>query len=101
MKTNTRLVILTSLLTVFGMYGCGSDSDSGNLKTLPNCQLTQTDCASQGKTLDAANCTCVDSQMPPTCQITQAVCESQGKKLDAANCICVDSGSPQDTCPLT
>ena len=77
------------------------DSENGSSETPRDCQITQSDCASQGKTFDATNCNCIDSQSPQGCQITSAICESLGKKLDATNCSCVDSGSPQANCPLT
>ena len=76
------------------------DSENGSSETPRDCQITQSDCASQGKTFDATNCNCIDSQSPQGCQITSAICESLGKTFDATNCNCIDSQSPQG-CQIT
>ena len=100
MKHHSRLIILMSLLAASGMPGCDNDRDPGNSETPPNCQLTQADCNSQGKTLDAANCLCVDSGLSQeNCALTEAMCASANKTLDIQNCICVDSEIPQ-SCPF-
>ncbi len=97
MKHHSRLILLISLLATSGMLGCGNDSDSGNSEMTPNCQLTQADCNSQGKTFDAENCICTDSGIPTAnCPLTEAVCASANKKLDTINCICIDPGTPQN-----
>ncbi|MBQ9394374.1 MAG: hypothetical protein IJU23_02515, partial [Proteobacteria bacterium] len=95
------LILLTSLLTTLGLFGCGNDSDSDNPKIPENCQIAQADCASQGKTLDAMNCVCIDSGTPTlNCPLTEAMCASAGKILDVTNCTCADSHTPPN-CQIT
>ena len=62
MKNNSLFIYLASLLTLSVIPGCGEDSNSGN------CQKTQTDCDAQNKTLDAENCTCIETPITQKCE---------------------------------
>ena len=101
MKNNLKPIFLTSLLIASGMFGCGSDSDSGNPETPQSCQISQAECTLEGKTLNIEKCICVDSGTPvQNCPLTEAMCASANKTLDDANCVCVDSQPPQG-CKIT
>ena len=77
------------------------DSESNNPQTSMDCQISQADCASQGKTLDETNCVCVDSgSSQENCRLTEAMCASANLTLDLISCSCVDPGTPQK-CQIT